>query len=244
MMITERYFMQDEQWCVIHLPERPSGFGILLLGDDQHYVEKDTCFWLQHTGRKRILEYLRETGYTVFSSNLNGRHYGSSEAVRLAKSLYHIVMKKETLNKQIHIIAEGMGSLVAFQLMALMPEYIRSVILIDPLLHLKEIMQREKSNKFFYKRLVKDLQKAYTLQEEDIMQAIEGKGYEKDTSSVPVQLFLSTHARQDLKKHARSYEQVRAKNKRPMMLLFYVPERKYECVTSICLFLKAYEKEY
>jgi hypothetical protein len=244
MQVTERYFVQDGQWCVIHLPERPSGFGILVLGDDQHYVEKDTCFWLQHAGRKQVLEHLRETGYTIFSSNLYGRHYGSGAAVGLAKNLYHIVMKKEILNKQIHIIAEGIGALIAFQLMTLMPEYIRSVVLIDPTLHLKDMMQHEKKNKFFYKRLVKTLQQAYTLSKEDIMCEIEGKCYDQDRSSIPVQLFLSTHAKQDVKKHARLYEQIRIEEKRPIMLLFYVPERKYEHGTSICLFLKAYEKEY
>ncbi|GGE72240.1 alpha/beta hydrolase [Priestia taiwanensis] len=244
MEITERYFLQDGQWCVIHLPERPSGFGILLLGDTQHHVENNTSFWLQHVGRKKILERLRITGYTIFSSNLNGRHYGSDEAVRLTKNLYHMVMKKETLNKQIHIIAEGMGALVAFELMKSMPQYIRSVSFIDPLLQLKDTIQREKKNKFFYKRLVKDLQKAYTLEEDDVMHMIEDKGYEQDTSSIPVQLFLSTHAKVDGKRHARIYEQVRRTQDKPIILLFYVPERKYECSTSICLFLKAYEKEY
>ena len=45
-----------------------------------------------------ILHGLIEEGYTVFSSNLYGRHWGNDQSVRLAKRLYDVVLRKETLN--------------------------------------------------------------------------------------------------------------------------------------------------
>ena len=33
MTITERFFQIETEWNVIHLPFKPNGFGILIIGD-------------------------------------------------------------------------------------------------------------------------------------------------------------------------------------------------------------------
>lgn len=96
-----------------------------------------------------FLHGLIEEGYTVFSSNLYGRHWGNDRSVRLAKRLYDVVLRKETLNAKMHIMADGMGALVALEMMNKYPECIRSVIMLNPCLDLPEYVEFEKEHKFF-----------------------------------------------------------------------------------------------
>lgn len=102
-------------------------------------------------GKILFLHGLIEEGYTVFSSNLYGRHWGNDQSVRLAKRLYDVVLRKETLNTKMHIMADGMGALVALEMMNKYPESIRSVIMLNPCLDLPEYVEFEKEHKFFTK---------------------------------------------------------------------------------------------
>lgn len=91
----QRTFQIDDQWNIIYYPERPSGFSVMVIGDRSHFVEKDSSFWLQHPGRLQILEYLKEYGYTLFSSNFHGANWGSPKALDLSLNLYILFMKKK-----------------------------------------------------------------------------------------------------------------------------------------------------
>ncbi len=68
-----------------------------------------------------------------------GRHWGNDQSVRLAKRLYDVVLRKETLNAKMHIMADGMGALVALEMMNKYPECIRSVIMLNPCLDFTRI---------------------------------------------------------------------------------------------------------
>lgn len=151
MSITERFFYLEKEPCVIYLPEKPNGFSVMLLGDYNYFIENGTSLWTQHAGRSYFLHGLIEEGYTVFSSNLYGRHWGNDQSVRLAKRLYDVVLRKETLNTKMHIMADGMGALVALEMMNKYPESIRSVIMLNPCLDLPEYVEFEKEHKFFTK---------------------------------------------------------------------------------------------
>ena len=107
MSVNECFFCVGDQWNIVHLPRKPNGFAVLILGDVNHYVSKSNSFWLQHPERTRFVEILVQNGYTVFSSNLYGRNWGSWKASDLAEKVYHSVLRREILNKKIHIIAEG-----------------------------------------------------------------------------------------------------------------------------------------
>lgn len=156
-----RVFKMDTQWNIIYYPARPTGFGVLIIGDERNFVDESKCFWTQNEGKQAILNELKEKGYTIFSSNLYGRHWGSESAVELAQQVYEQVIRSEILNTKIHILAEGMGALVAIKLMEKMNQSIRSVILLNPILSLKHHLEQEKEHKFFYKKLIRELTAAY-----------------------------------------------------------------------------------
>jgi hypothetical protein len=161
LSMENRNFQMDTEWNIIHYPEKPIGFGILIIGDERHFVDDNKSFWTQNEGRLAIVNHLKEKGYTIFSSNLYGRNWGSENAVELAQGLYQHVLRCEILNSKIHILAEGMGALVAVRLMEKMKGQIRSVILLNPILSLKHHLLQEKEHKFFYKKLMRELEVAY-----------------------------------------------------------------------------------
>jgi hypothetical protein len=156
-----RNFQLDTEWNIIHYPEKPTGFGILILGDERHFVDNRNCFWLQNEGRLPIINKFKESGYTIFSSNLYGRNWGSAKAADLAERLYQYVIRTEILNSKIHILAEGMGALTAIKLMKKMSSQLRSVVFLNPILSLKHHLEQEREHKFFFKKLSKELESAY-----------------------------------------------------------------------------------
>ncbi|PLS02939.1 hydrolase [Neobacillus cucumis] len=158
-----RNFQMDTQWNIVHYPEKPTGFGILIIGDERHFVDESKCFWTQNEGKLAIIDELKDAGYTIFSSNLYGRHWGSEKAVELAQRLYQHVIRSEILNNKIHVLAEGMGALVAVKLLEKMKGSIRSVVLLNPILSLKHHLELEKEHKFFYKKLMRELTEAHKM---------------------------------------------------------------------------------
>ncbi|WP_416828734.1 alpha/beta hydrolase [Ectobacillus polymachus] len=240
MNINERFFTLENEPCVVHLSERPNGFGILLLGDYNHFVDNGTSLWMQHEGKSKLLEGLLAKGYTIFTSNLYGRHWGNDQAVTLAKRLCHVVRKKEILNEKIHMIAEGMGALVALQIMHYVPSTIRSVVMLNPCLHLPRHMELEKEHKFFYKRLMRELRSAYH-SEYNTMEDISSKTFLKYPSKVPVKVLVPIHEKNERKKIIRDFEQFHSKTGE-ISLLFYFPESKYEMADTISRFFRNNEK--
>lgn len=198
---------------------------------------------MQHVKKAQLLEELRKQGYTIFTSNLYGRHWGCEKAVRLAKRLYHVVRKKEILNEKIHIIAEGMGALVALEMMHSMEESVRSVVMIDPCLDLQGHIQLEKEHKFFYKRLMRELQIAYGVTEEQALEAVSDISFRQYPSSVPVKIFVPTHERKEKKLIYRQYEQQRQKEGNPVSLSFHMQDSKYQIANSMIRFFHEYEMD-
>jgi hypothetical protein len=156
-----RNFRLGTEWNIIHYPEKPTGFGILIIGDERHFVDENKSFWLQNESKLSIIKMLKESGYTIFSSNLYGKNWGSEKAVELAQSLYQHMIRSEIINGKIHIIAEGMGALVAVKLLEKLTGQLRSIVFLNPILSLEQHLQQEKENKFFYKKLTRELEFAY-----------------------------------------------------------------------------------
>jgi hypothetical protein len=170
-----RNFQLDTEWNIIHYPERPKGFGILIIGDDRNFVDEKSSFWIQNEGKKSLLRTFKREGYTVFYSNLYGKNWGSQKAVDLAKRLYNHIMRTEIMNDRIHLLAEGMGALTAIKLMMEMKQHIRSVILVNPILSLSHHLEYEKEHKFFYKKLLKELADAYETEPKEVEKIILSK---------------------------------------------------------------------
>jgi hypothetical protein len=241
--MNQRFFLLDGEWNVVHTPERPNGFAIFIIGDRNHFVDGSTSFWIQNAGRYTFLETFLKNGYTVFYSNLYGRNWGSPAAVTLAKRLYHIVMKNEILNENIHLLLEGMGALTGLQLMEEMGENIRSTGMLNPCLSIESQLQREQENKLFYKRFIKEVILAYGFEEEQFNQKIKTlpklEDYKADT---PVKIWVSTDEQTyQSKKLSRTYEQCRTE-KAPIQLVFHLSEKRFGIGGSIVQFFDKHEK--
>ncbi|GMB08903.1 hypothetical protein EDD69_10480 [Thermolongibacillus altinsuensis] len=236
MKIKQRFFQLSEQWCAIHVPKRPNGFALFILGDVSHFVESKTSLWTQHAGKRRMLHELCEYGYTIFYSHLYGANWGSEKAVQLAKQLIHYVLKSEILNNRIYILAEGMGALVALRLMDEMTEKIRAVAMLNPCLNLQAQLQYEKENKFFYKRLLQQLKQAYELEEEELKSCLPSFSMMKVT--VPIKFWQISGVNQyPPSLHARKYAQLLS-----IPISYHLPERKYQFAQAIDDFYKRYSE--
>jgi hypothetical protein len=246
--MNQRLFQLDREWCMIHYPERPNGFAVMILGDHHHYVDERTSFWDQHEARKKWIKDLTGKGYIVYYSNLYGANWGSDQAVELAGRLYQYVKRTEIINSKIHILTEGMGALVFKGLYPKIANDIRGVVMLTPCLSLCELIRQEKEQKFFYKNLVRELAHSRGMKEEDYEQIFlqSDNDYElfKD---IPIPLYI-----------VQSYNVNRYKNQFPLIKdiykhrlekgfstdLFYVlPEKRYSLGLKFASYFSLHEKE-
>jgi pimeloyl-ACP methyl ester carboxylesterase len=239
-----RNFQLDTEWNVIHYPERPQGFGILIIGDERHFVDERTSYWLQNEGKSALLTSLQDAGYTVFYSNLYGRNWGSEKAVRLAKRLYDHMIRTEILNEKIHLIVEGMGALVALKLLEYMEPSIRSMILINPILSLSHHLELEKDRRFFYKKLIKEISSSHEKEKEEIHTWVkEVDAPMISNSNVPIKVI---HVLAD----SRAYRQSQLLNELsekwesetvPISVCYMVLEKRLQMAEPIMDFFKKHE---
>ena len=57
-----RNFQLDTEWNIIHYPEKPQGFGILIIGDERHFVDGNTSFWMQNEGKQYAIKIFTKSG--------------------------------------------------------------------------------------------------------------------------------------------------------------------------------------
>lgn len=240
-----RNFKLDTEWNMIHYPEKPTGFGVLIIGDERNFVDEKTSFWIQNEGKAGLLSCLTNSGYTVFYSNLYGKNWGSQKAVNLAKSLYEFITRNEIINSKIHLLAEGMGALVAIKLLEEMKDNIRSVVLINPVLSLKHHLEQEKEHKFFYKKLLNEISTSYETEKSQIIEILthtdEDELNEKiDTPMKIIHVLAGNRAY----KQSKLLKQlsIQWKNEQsPIRITYLVPEKKQQLGQYIIRFLKSYE---
>ena len=169
-----RNFRLDTEWNMIHYPHRPNGFGILILGDERHFVDRQNSFWTQNEGKRKLIQDFKQAGYTIFYSNLFGMNWGSDHAIEMATRLCAHIRRNEILNDKIHVFAEGMGALTALKLLK-KETRIRSLLLLNPILSLKKHLEQEKEHKFFYKKLLQELALAYEVEPEEVIPFLENQ---------------------------------------------------------------------
>lgn len=234
-----RFFKLDTQWTALHLPNKPNGFGIFIIGDKHHFVSENTSFWMQHTGRKQMISQLLNDGYTVFYSNLYGENWGSPKAVTLAKLICHMIFKNETLNDRFHIIAEGMGALVALQLISLMEDRFRSVVFINPCVNIEAHCMKEKESKLFYKRFIKEVSLAYEIEMEQVEEMLLSVSFSKYfLSKIPIKIWQTTgNTPYSFNEHAKVFQEIRKNANLPVSIVFHLPEK----IFSVSKFLSENE---
>jgi hypothetical protein len=235
-----RNFQMDTQWNIIHYPGKPTGFGILIIGDERHFVDDSKCFWTQNEGKLAIINQLKESGYTIFSSNLYGRNWGSDQAVDLAQRLYQQVIRSEILNNKVHLIAEGMGALVAVKLMEKMKGQLRSVVLLNPILSLKKHIELEKEHKFFYKKLVREVTAAHKIDPLLLVKELESMDDEvKLQFGVPIKII---HVMSSGKSYNQSKQLQQLLANTDISPTYIVPEKKQQLGNMMKKFFNQFEK--
>lgn len=239
-----RNFQLDTEWNIIHYPEKPTGFGVLIIGDERHFVDERNSFWLQNEGKLGIIKKLKESGYTIFSSNLYGRNWGSDKAAELAQKLYQYVIRYEILNRKIHILAEGMGALVAIKLLNKMQGQLRSVVFINPILSLKHHLEQEKEHKFFFKKLTKEMEIAYHSSFKQLEKEIREQN---DTIPLhygtPIKM-IHVLSGGKFYNQARLYQNLLKQDveKKVIDTTFILPEKKQQIGAIVVKFFQQYEK--
>ncbi|WP_226087172.1 alpha/beta fold hydrolase [Mesobacillus sp. S13] len=240
-----RNFKLDTEWNVIHYPERPNGFGILTIGDERHFVNDSSSFWTQNEGKRSLLNIWKKEGYTVFYSNLYGRHWGSEKAVDLTMRLCSHIVRNEILNTSFHVVAEGMGALVALKLLAHSDFKIRSLILINPILSLSKHLEQEKENKFFYKKLVAELEAAYETDISKLLESLDeissSPAFKKETPVKIIHVLSGNRAYKQssiLNELSAEWE----KDGLPVTVSYVLPEKKLQVGSQIVHFFTKYEQ--
>lgn len=242
-----RNFQLDTEWNVIHYPEKPSGFGILVLGDERNFVDAESSFWVQNEGKSTLLKKFKEEGYTIFYSNLYGKNWGNDKAVNLARRLYEHIIRTEIINGKIHIIAEGMGALVALRLMNEMgPKQIRTCVLINPIVSLHHHLELEKEHKFFYKKLLKELSVSFDEEmkhvETKIKQVNENALLENDLIPLKVIQILSDRRAYKQANLLKSLTVSWREKELPFSICYILPEKRQGIGGQIVSFLKKNER--
>ncbi|RSD29385.1 hydrolase [Mesobacillus subterraneus] len=240
-----RNFRLDTEWNVIHYPEKPNGFGILVVGDERHFVNNSTSFWTQNEGKRSVLNTWKGEGYTVFYSNLYGKHWGSEKAVDLAMRLCSHIMRNEILNNSFHVVAEGMGTLVALKLLENSGIRIRSLALINPIFSLSGHLEQEKENKFFYKKLVAELETAYETEIKQLLARIDSEGNSPPFNhETPVKIIhvLSGNRAYKQSNNLKSLSLQWEKEKLPVSISYVLPEKKLQLGSQITHFFAKHER--
>jgi pimeloyl-ACP methyl ester carboxylesterase len=240
-----RNFKLDTEWNVIHYPERPNGFGILTIGDERHFVNSSSSFWTQNEGKRSLLNIWKKEGYTVFYSNLYGRHWGSEKAVELTLRLCSHIVRNEILNTSFHLVAEGMGALVALKLLKHSDFKIRSLVLINPVLSLSTQLEQEKENKFFYKKLVAELEAAYETDINTLLESLDGESsrpaFNNDTPVKIIHVLSGNRAYKQssiIKELSVEWE----KDDLPVTLSYVLPEKMLQVGSQIVQFFRKHEQ--
>ncbi len=239
-MINQKTFQLNKEWTTIFYPEQPSGFAVMLLGGEKHYINEKANYWLDHPGKKQMLEYLLNRGYTVFSSYLSGTHWGNAEAAELAIEMYAFFIRKEIVNERIHIIAEGTGALLLDTICHKLKGKVRSIVLLNPILSVKKSYEKEEINKFFVKKMKNELYEAYQLNDQTFKEWMEKKSDMTIGTDIPVSI---VHVLEKLESNL-PYKYKSFIDNHPLSEIKYItPEKRYIIPYQINSFFKKHEKD-
>ncbi|SDZ01377.1 hypothetical protein SAMN05421736_10582 [Evansella caseinilytica] len=247
MSISERYIQIGNEECLIHLPVKPNGYAILILGDRNHYIHNGSSFWMQHPVRKQLFDNLLNEGYTIFYSNQGGAHWGNERLSSITERLTKYVLKNEIVNEHIHIFAEGMGALIALRLMVNEFFQLRSVILFNPCIDIKAHYDDEKNNRFFYKRFIQEMTRAFEIEESEVEEMCIRLSMLIDEipDEIPIRVFQAVYqAPYSPDSQARPLIRRLTEKQREVTATFFLPGKTLEQFSKpLISFFKAYEKD-
>ncbi|WP_163101591.1 hydrolase [Peribacillus alkalitolerans] len=239
----QRTFLMDSQWNIVYYPEKPNGFSVFLIGDREHYVEEKNSFWDQHPSRIKLIESMKNQGYTAFSSHLYGKHWGSERAFQLSKQLYYMIMKSEILNDKIHIYTEGMGAILALRIMKEWPEKVRSAVFINPCLSLETKLVNEKEKKFFYKRFLRELENAHGAQDSERSRILDENSTFEYKTSIPIKVIHILGHQGDDQSHLYKNIKPDKESGAVVELQYLFAEQRFKLARQAVSFFQQFEQE-
>ncbi|WAA13058.1 hydrolase [Fervidibacillus halotolerans] len=167
-----RIFLLNNRHCIVHYPEKPNGFGILIIGDKDQYVDGKGSSWMSQENKSPLLQSLLNEGYLLFYPDLSFNHMGNSQAIELTKLVYEYVKRHEIINHNIHIIIEGIGALLLSPFLVEYHQYVRSILFINPIFSLDWMKEQVKDQPFLYRKFLQEIRDAYTIDEDECEQII------------------------------------------------------------------------
>jgi len=237
VMMKQKTFRFNHEWTTIFYPDRPSGFSILLLGGEQHYMQEKTNFWMEHPGKRQMVEHLLEKGYTLFGTNL-GAHWGRKETADRLAELYAHFIRQEIVNEKIHLFAEGTGALLLERISKLLEGRVRSISMLNPELSLFQRYEKEKENKFFHKKFMKEVSLAYSMEADEVPGWITRVPDCHIPKEIPVLLM------QVMDHYERNFPAYNQRLTLPNHEIKYVtPEKRYSIPYQMSSFFTRYEKQ-
>jgi hypothetical protein len=240
MCILKRKFKIEDEHCVSYIPERPNGFGVMIIGDYSNYITENGWFWEDSLGRLSIINKLLESGYTIFSVNLTTKHWGNENAFSKLVKLYHYIIRHEIINKKIHLLTEGIGAVFINELVTKMG-CIRSITCIDPHFNLKDCISLEENQKIFYKRTLNEISDAYQIRHDKLNNFINNLD-EQSRINTPVRIYTSIkHTLYQKLKNNQIHDHCH-KYLDTYSLKFYMDDSKYSQIVNLVSFLNKYEE--
>lgn len=235
-----RIFSLNKEYCIIHYPKKPNGFGILLIGPGTYDIQEGNLRIVnQH--RKYLIEDLCNEGYTVFFTNLDNNHLGNSVALEQVKDLYEHVKRNEILNEKIHLIAEDVGALLVKPFLNEKQHFVRSIIFINPVFSLKWIIDDTLNQPFLFKKLLHDLKKTYHLSDEECEKFIKNQQNEFIYLTTPYKIIhILGHGKRDEEQINRYQQMIRPISDRIQVVF---PEKQYKISTIALKLFKEAEKQ-
>jgi hypothetical protein len=240
MCILKRRFMIDNEHCVTYIPEKPNGFGLMIIGDNSNYVTSESWFWEDSIGRFSILSKLLDEGYTVFSVNLTGNYWGNNSVFNLIMKLYDHVIKREIINQSIHLLTEGKGALIINKILNEIKKF-RTISCIDPLFSLKDSIILEENQRVYYKTSLKEISEAYNLKENEVFSYLL-KNEVISPIDYPVRIYTSAKLTLYQKYKNALITNFCDKYIKDYSIKYYMDDTKYSQIMNITSFLKKYEK--
>ncbi|MDF2607646.1 MAG: hydrolase [Bacillales bacterium] len=240
MCILKRNFNIQGEKCITYIPEKPNGFGLMIIGDKTNYITSNSWFWEDSPGRYNILSRLLDDGYTVFSVNLSGNHWGNNSVSNLIIKLYNHVLKNEILNPSIHLLTEGNGALLINSLLKEISKF-RSISCIDPLFSIKDCILLEENQRIYYKTSLKEICEAYKLKENEIFSFLL-RNELVETINYPVRIYTSAKLTVYQKYKNSLIMNFCDKYIQDYSIKYYMDDTKYSQILNITSFLKRYEK--
>lgn len=125
------------QMNYIGVPEKPNGYGILILGGENTYVKNGEKDFDKNEHITKLVNDLIDKGYIIGYSNSHNKSWGSPLAKQDILYLQTYMSEQFHLNPSFHVIGISMGGILALDLLTDDAFDMKTMVLYKPIMDLK-----------------------------------------------------------------------------------------------------------